>query len=460
LEDTLPDIHAQIDRLSVAVQQWRDMQNHLEPVEQRLSQLTERCAQILNNWTDTDGRHARAVRDVEARLSEWSAIENRLQQDSVQRMRHLEQNIEQEWKALRHVHEEPVRQLREQAAALGETCVAAANLAIRGFERAEARFAALESDLQRRLTQLADDLRATLADGPRAAPQAPALESGVAPFPLEGVMRIHDQLRDAGVEGNRTVHVPQSGTTIAAKSAVGSTSSPQISDGAAALSDRMELLEREVTSERQELRETVTRADRLRRDWRLGVGMLVATVLVAAILGIWLQQHVSARLDDAASRVAAAERQAQTASDFAARQIASTRADAERQIADARQTAIKAEVVSNVLAAPDLVRFSLTSSDDVRANAQVLLSRSRGLVVSASRLAAPRGGSAYQVWLLTATTPISAGLLVPDAAGRVTLALDDLAKVTRPVTGVIVTLEPDGGQSSPTGATVLSRAQQ
>jgi hypothetical protein len=188
--------------------------------------------------------------------------------------------------------------------------------------------------------------------------------------------------------------------------------------------------------------------------------MLGATVLVATILGIWLQQHVSARLDDAASRVAAAERQAQTASDFAARQIASTRADAERQIADARQTAIKAEVVSNVLAAPDLVRFSLTSRDDVRAYAQVLWSRSRGLVVSASRLAAPPGGSAYQVWLLTATTPISAGLLVPDAAGRVTLALDDLGKVTRPVTGVIVTLEPDGGQSSPTGATVFSRAQQ
>jgi len=438
------------------------MHGHPEPVEQRLSQLTDRCAAILNNWTQIDERHSRAVRDVETRLSEWSAIENRLQQDAVERLRDLERSIEHEWKALRQLHEEPVKQLREQATALGETCVAAANLAIRGFERAEARFAALEADLQRRLTELAENLQATLAEGRRAAPKA--LGSDMAPFPLEGVMRIHEELREPGTTGSHRTAEPLaalSAPSAADSPAVSETPPvPQLSDGALALSTRMESLEREVTSEKEELRETVTQADRLRRDWRLGVTLAGAAGLVVVILGIWLQQHVSTQLNDASTRVAAAERQAQAASDNAARQIASTRADAERQIADARQTALKAEIVSNVLAAPDLIRFNLTSQDQSRASAQVLWSRSRGLVVSASRLVAPPPTHVYQVWLVTPAAPVSAGAITPDQAGRATLALDSVSNVVPPVTSALVTLESDGGQSSPTGAIVLARGQQ
>ena len=121
------------------------------PMEQRLSALTERCAEILNRWSDNDQRHADAIKQLESKLNDWNAIEQRLEQDSLQRIREFEGTIEHEWSQLRQLHAEPVKQLREQTATLGETCVAAANLALRGFERAESRFAALEADLQERL---------------------------------------------------------------------------------------------------------------------------------------------------------------------------------------------------------------------------------------------------------------------------------------------------------------------
>src|SRR5207253_8652802 len=104
-------------------------------------------------------------------------------------------------------------------------------------------------------------------------------------------------------------------------------SRPQSETGLA-LTERMKSLEREVSNERQEVRDTASRAAHLRRDWLVATGVLGAVVLVAIVFGIRLQQTVNRRLDDAASRVAAAERQAATVSDDAARQIASTRASA------------------------------------------------------------------------------------------------------------------------------------
>jgi hypothetical protein len=157
--------------------------------------------------------------------------------------------------------------------------------------------------------------------------------------------------------------------------------------------------------------------------------------------------------------VTAAERQAQAATELANRQVASTRDAADRQIAEIRQTAQKAQTINDILAAPDLVRFNLTSGATApRAYAQLLWSRSRGLVFSASRLPAAPEGSTYQVWLFTSTEPVSAGLFVPDSAGRITLATDDPPKVPSPITGVGVTLEPTGGRPAPSGPTLLARA--
>jgi anti-sigma-K factor RskA len=223
----------------------------------------------------------------------------------------------------------------------------------------------------------------------------------------------------------------------------------------------MQSLEREIATEREEARETASRSDRLRRNWRITLAGAAVVIVAAAFLAIRFQGQINARLDAAAARATAAEQQAATASENATRQIAATKADADRQIAEARQAALKAEVVSNLLAAPDLIRFNLVGTGDAeRAYAQVLWSRTRGMVVSGSRLPALPAGSVYQVWLLTETEPVSAGLLTPDASGRATMMVETPPSVPRRVVGANVTVEPAGGAAAPSGAVVLARPQQ
>jgi hypothetical protein len=207
-----------------------------------------------------------------------------------------------------------------------------------------------------------------------------------------------------------------------------------------------------------QLHDHATGVDGLRRYALLLGG---AVVVIALIVGVVVQRQVSAQLEAATSRAAAAERQVQATSDAAARQMATTRADADRQIAEARQAALKAEIVSNVLAAPDLIRFNLVGSgDSSRAYAQLLFSRTRGMVLSGARLPPPSAGSAYQLWLLTDAEPVSGGLLALDSTGRVTLATDTTPSIPRRMTGAVVTQEPAAGASIPSGITVLARAQQ
>jgi hypothetical protein len=115
-------------------------------------------------------------------------------------------------------------------------------------------------------------------------------------------------------------------------------------------------------------------------------------------------------------------------------------------------------VTSDVLAASDLIRFNLVGGPaTARFSGQLLWSRARGLVFSASRMPAPPAGSTYQIWLRTATLPVSVGTFVPDASGRATVAIDTAPSVPRPVTGVTVTLEPEPGGAAPSGPVVLAR---
>ncbi len=446
LEPTSSDLQAQIDRLSLTVQMGRDSKSPLEPATQQLSRLAERCNEILNRWNEADGLHAHVVNEAALRLNEWSAIESRLEHDYTARLAKLEQIIEQEWQSLRQIHEEPVKQLRLEAAALGEVCVSAANLAIQGFERAEARLNALETNIQDRLTQLSQDVQMAIADGRREPELSELPGATVAPFPLEGVMRIHDDLRESSPDAMAGSHA------LAPRDR---------SDNAIALTARMESLEREVTSERQEVRENATRSESMRRTGRLALIALGIVLLVDALVGVIMQRNLNARLDDAASRVAAAEKRAEAASTVANQQIAAARADGDRQIAQARQAAAEAGIVANVLAAPDLIRFNLAGTDRApRAYAQVLWSRSRGLVLSVSQLPQLAEGAIYQVWLNSDGGPVSAGTVTPDASGRAMLAVESPQNLPRGVSGVSVTSESGGVQSAPSANTVLSRVQQ
>jgi hypothetical protein len=198
----------------------------------------------------------------------------------------------------------------------------------------------------------------------------------------------------------------------------------------------------------------------MQRVWRAAIIAAAVVILGGGALLFRLQRQVDAKLNDAAVRVAAAEREADTATELANRRIAETQEEAGRTLAEARRTALQAQITSSVLAAPDLTRISLAGGPAAPgAYAQVLWSRSRGLVLSASRVPAPRQGATYQLWLLTSAGAVSAGLFAPDSAGRATLAIETPPSVLRPVVSAVVTLEPSDGRPQPTGPRVLTRAQ-
>lgn len=447
-EQRLADLEAQIDRLSLTLHHWRETQEHLQPMERRLSHLTEQCAEILEQWTATGERHAHAVGELEARLSGWGDVETRLQREASGRFQALERVIEQEWAFLRHLHEEPARQLQAQAESLTELCVAAAGSAQTGIERAEARLAALETELHRRMAELSRDVQAAVAEL-RQRVDSPALRGPAKPWPLEQVTRLHNEMREIG--DGRAAQV------IEHRGANGKTSAvPRIGAAVDAHTEASpaSVLDRAAPLPESEPDEPAGRWWHTSPIWAAAI-VPMATVVALAI-GFAFSFYREA--GSAAARASDAQQHAERAANAADQRIEAARQDAARQIAQARDTAAKAQVTSDVLAASDLIRFNLVGGPaTARFSGQLLWSRSRGLVFSASRMPAPAAGSTYQIWLRTAAQPVSVGTFVPDASGRATVALDTAPSVPRPVTGVTVTLEPEPGAAAPSGPVVLAR---
>jgi anti-sigma-K factor RskA len=440
-DQRLSDLEAHIDRLTHSLEHWRETQDQVEPMERRLAQLTDQCAAILKQWTATGERHAHAVGELETRLTGWNDIEARLQRDASFRFQALERAIESEWASLRSLHEEPTRQLRSQAESLTEICVTTAGSAQTGLERAEARLALLESDLHRRMDDLARDLQAAVAEL-RHRVDPGALKGPARPWQLDEVTRLHQELRDEAARGP-------------ASNGSGHESSTQ-------LSRPLTIFDSAVSgapaSEPSHEHHTAAAPPPARSTalWLVALTLLGVIGFGAGIFAYSFYRQAGA----AASQAAEAQQQTERIATSARDQIESARQEAAHQIAQARETASRAQVTSDVLAAPDLIRFALIGgTPEARYGAQFLWSRSRGMVFSGSRLPAPPQGSMYQIWLLTAGDPVSAGTFVPDAAGRVTEATDKVPSVPRPITGVRVTLEPAPGKSTPSGTVVLSRAQ-
>lgn len=124
---------------------------------------------------------------------------------------------------------------------------------------------------------------------------------------------------------------------------------------------------------------------------------------------------------------------------------------AERAVADARRVSGELQSAMGVLAAPDLVRIDLTGQAVApQASARALWSRARGMVFTASNLPALPVGRVYQVWVVTAQAPISAGLLTPDPAGAGQTFFSTPPDIPPPA-AVAVTIEPAGGVPAPTG---------
>jgi hypothetical protein len=427
------DLQTQIDELRQALRDWRRTREYSQPTEERLAHITLQCARMVESWQQMERRRTTAVSGLEDGRPEWGP-ESKIQEATGERIRALERAIEREWNSLPEGGDDSTGQLGAQVVSLAESCVTAANLTLRGFANTESRLAALEQNLQTQMTQLSRDLQAVVAE--LRSPRPASLPGAAAAFPLESVMRIHEELR----ESDATPAPAADALKEAPERAL-----PPETPSETALVARVESLERTVGS-------VAEATERPRSGWRpLYTVAALGVVLAAALFGLWTQRRVDARLNEAAAQVSAAERQRDEAN-------AATRAEAARQVAEARESAARAQIVANVLAAPDLVRYWLTASaTDSRAYAQMLFSRSRGMVFSASRLDPPGEGRTYQLWLLTRGAPVNAGLIVPDSAGTVTLATDTSLTVPDRLTGAVLTLEPAGGSTVPSAERILVR---
>ena len=128
------------------------------------------------------------------------------------------------------------------------------------------------------------------------------------------------------------------------------------------------------------------------------------------------------------------------------------RADAaQQQVADAQRVATGAQTALVVLTAPDVARVDLVGQPaSPNASARAYWSRSRGMVFNASNLPPLPAGRTYQLWVVTAQAPISAGLLTPDPNGSVSDFFSTPPDIPQPV-AMAVTIEPSGGVPAPTG---------
>ena len=129
------------------------------------------------------------------------------------------------------------------------------------------------------------------------------------------------------------------------------------------------------------------------------------------------------------------------------------RADAAQvQMVDAQRTATGAQTAVGILTAPDVARVDLAGQQPVSptASARAFWSRSRGMVFNASNLPPLPAGRTYQLWVVTAQAPISAGLLTPDTQGSVSEVFNTPPDIPQPV-AMAVTIEPAGGVPAPTG---------
>ena len=409
----------QVERLSQVTE------GNVQQVEQRLTVMADQYAENLKRWAITAERHSRTVTQLESYVSEWKDANSRIQQDTFQRLRELETTIQHEWDALRKIHEQPVKELREQAASLTEVCIATANVAQKGFARAEARLASFEDDVHVVLGEFGRDLQSLVTEMKARHEQPARLDNGAAPWPLDDVTRLHSQLRDSG-----EVVRPGSGRGLFDQS--GASAARELPS--AATSD----VEASATRGEQQIP----------RNWRFAVIGLGLAVILAGAFGWYLQSQVRA----AAARAQQAELESQRAAAESMRQAAVAREEAAREIASARAMATRAELIGNVLAAPDLIRYNLSGSG--AATGQALWSRTRALVFSGSRIPALASGT-YQVWLLTRLAPVKASTFMPDADGTITVVEQSLI-VPRAVVGVMVTAEPTDGVETPSGEPILT----
>jgi hypothetical protein len=443
LEQRLSNLQTQIVSL------WQRTERNT-PLEQRLSGMADDYAECLKQWANTVERHTCAVTQLEGYINEWKDASGRIREDSFHRLKELEVIIERELNTLRTIQEEPVKELREQAASLKEICAATAGAAQQELHRTERRLATFEGDFYGALSDFTRELRTAVAEIKAQREPPPAGVEGAGQWAFDDVNRLHQHLRDfESVERSTGMSLPprDRATLSGSRQLV-----PLIEGHTQSRDARVRPEPPASDADRMPVGTVAGYEAPIPRKWRVVVICLGLALI--AVGGLGWRLYTQVRLG--ADRAQRAALQSAAAAVLAENEAAKAREEAAREIAGARQMATQAQRVSSVLAAPDLVRYNLTGSSAVpRASGQALWSRSRGLVFSGTGIPAAPPNMHHQVWLLTRAAAVRAGSFSIEPDGTVT-SLQSAPFVPRTVVGVMVTLEEASESEVPSADTVLT----
>jgi anti-sigma-K factor RskA len=226
-------------------------------------------------------------------------------------------------------------------------------------------------------------------------------------------------------------------------------------------------------------------------NWGWGWIAAAAAVILMLIAGAWFAGHesgsieaqrLSGRLDAssalAASRQVALDEWMRKAVDFENQLKHTSGADTLRKTEDMRRQmlALNAEVnqyktlldrqksaddentkLMNVLSRPGVRLIALKGFETAKAaSAYAFVVEGSRVIFIAGNLPQPPGEKEFQLWLLRSQDPkvVSAGTFVPDDQNRVMMEFSDPTEVSNLAT-IVVTDEPKGGSTDPTGTKLL-----
>lgn len=110
----------------------------------------------------------------------------------------------------------------------------------------------------------------------------------------------------------------------------------------------------------------------------------------------------------------------------------------------------------DIVNASDAIRVNLAAQPGApNATARVVMSPTRGMVLTANHLPALAAGKTYQLWVVTKRAPVSIGTFGVAADGSVTGTMPIAEGAALDPVAIAVTIEPAGGVPAPTGPKVL-----
>jgi hypothetical protein len=191
--------------------------------------------------------------------------------------------------------------------------------------------------------------------------------------------------------------------------------------------------------------------------WRAAALLLLVLVAALTAFAVYTSWRFGFELKDVTARMAATEERVPKLQQLVERESKDTAQTVQRLTADALASAARAERLANLLAASDTRTYPLRGQRTAAAaDGQVFFSPTRGIALNASKLPPTSSSDVYQVWMVTTRGSIGVGLVSPDAQGRIGAAFDAPPELAGNVTGFMLSLEPTGGNSKPTGPIVLA----